>query len=76
MDIERTFTYHKPEGTQPIRYEAIRETAKELGLNSPFEANTPVGIGFSTDLKPQAVAAMTSATTTPSRCSFNMRPSA
>lgn len=36
---------------------AIRETAKELGLNSPFEANTPVGIGFSTDLKPRAVAA-------------------
>lgn len=36
---------------------AIRETAKELGLDSPFEAETPVGIGFSTDLKPRAVAA-------------------
>lgn len=36
---------------------AIRETARELGLNSPFEAETPVGIGFSDDLKPRAVAA-------------------
>lgn len=36
---------------------AIRETAKELGLRSPFEAETPVGIGFSTDLRPRAVAA-------------------
>jgi len=36
---------------------AIRETARDLGLHSPFEAETPVGIGFSTDLRPRAVAA-------------------
>jgi hypothetical protein len=30
MDLERTFTYHRPFGTQPQRYEAIRQTAKEL----------------------------------------------
>ena len=36
---------------------ALRETAKELGLKSPFEAETPVSLQFSTDLKPRAVAA-------------------
>lgn len=32
MDIERTFTYHKPQGTQPIRYEQLRDGAKILAL--------------------------------------------
>ena len=36
---------------------ALRETAKELDLKSPFEAETPVSLQFSTDLKPRAVAA-------------------
>lgn len=31
-------------------FPALRETAKELGLNSPFEANAPVSIDYSTDL--------------------------
>ncbi len=30
--IEREFTYHKPTGTQPERYVAIRDKAKELAL--------------------------------------------
>lgn len=30
MNIENTFTYHRPFGTQPERYIAIREKAKEL----------------------------------------------
>lgn len=29
-DIDNIFTYHKPFGSQPSRYEQIRETAKEL----------------------------------------------
>jgi len=36
---------------------ALRETAKELGLNSPFEANAPVHLNYSTDLRPAARAA-------------------
>jgi hypothetical protein len=28
MDLDRTFTYHKPEGTQPQRYENLRRFAK------------------------------------------------
>ena len=32
-------------------------SAKELGLNSPFEAETPVSLQFSTDLRKPAVAA-------------------
>jgi len=28
--IENTFTYHKPFGDQPARYEALRASAKEL----------------------------------------------
>ena len=36
---------------------ALRETAKELGLESPFEANTPVSLALSNDLKPRAAAA-------------------
>ncbi len=35
-------------------FPALRETAKELGLNSPFEAQAPVSIEYSTDLRPQA----------------------
>jgi len=30
MNIEQTFTYHKPFGSQPERYELIRGTAKQL----------------------------------------------
>lgn len=30
MDIERTFTYHKPIDTQPERYEKLRFEAKVL----------------------------------------------
>jgi hypothetical protein len=29
-DLEKRFTYHKPFGTQPQRYEALRAKAKEL----------------------------------------------
>ncbi|MSP29764.1 MAG: LLM class flavin-dependent oxidoreductase [Acetobacteraceae bacterium] len=36
---------------------ALRETAKELGLNSPFEANAPVHLNYSTDLRQPARAA-------------------
>jgi len=32
MNIEQTFTYHKPFGTQPVRYMEIRQQAKELAL--------------------------------------------
>jgi hypothetical protein len=35
----------------------VREWAKELGLNSPFEADAPVHLKYSTDLKKGAVAA-------------------
>jgi alkanesulfonate monooxygenase SsuD/methylene tetrahydromethanopterin reductase-like flavin-dependent oxidoreductase (luciferase family) len=35
----------------------IREIAKELDLKSPFEANAPVNIKYSTDLKGKAAAA-------------------
>lgn len=30
MDIEKNFTYHAPKGSQPERYVAIRNKAKEL----------------------------------------------
>ena len=30
MDIENTFTYHRPFGTQPERYEHLRAVAKGL----------------------------------------------
>lgn len=30
--IENTFTYHRPTGTQPARYEALRAEAKVLAL--------------------------------------------
>ena len=33
------------------------EIAKSLDLKSPFEANAPVNIKYSTDLKPRANAA-------------------
>ena len=39
-------------------FPAIREIAKSLDLKSPFEANAPVHLKYSTDLKPRnAVAA-------------------
>src|SRR6476619_6232309 len=38
-------------------FPAIREIAKSLDLKSPFEANAPVNIKYSTDLKPRAKAA-------------------
>jgi alkanesulfonate monooxygenase SsuD/methylene tetrahydromethanopterin reductase-like flavin-dependent oxidoreductase (luciferase family) len=36
---------------------ALREIGKELGLTDPFEANAPVHLNYSTDLKPRAAAA-------------------
>jgi len=30
LDINNTFTYHKPFGTQPQRYEELRSSAKTL----------------------------------------------
>ena len=30
LDIDRYFTYHKPVGSQPQRYESIREMGKDL----------------------------------------------
>ncbi len=36
---------------------ALRDYGKTLGLDSPFEANSPVSINYSTDLKPTAAAA-------------------
>lgn len=35
-------------------FPALRETAKELDLKSPFEANSPVSIAYSEDLAPSA----------------------
>jgi hypothetical protein len=31
-EIHNRFTYHKPEGDQPARYEKLREKAKELAF--------------------------------------------
>ena len=39
-DIENRFTYHKPFGTQPERYEFLRSVAKELAIK--IERLTPV----------------------------------
>jgi hypothetical protein len=36
---------------------AIREHGKALGLNSPFEADAPVSIEYSKDLRPRTAAA-------------------
>ena len=36
---------------------AVRAFGKELGLNSPFEANSPVSIDYATDLRPRAAVA-------------------
>lgn len=36
---------------------ALRETAKALDLKSPFEAETPVSLDYSTDLRPRVAAA-------------------
>ena len=30
FDVANTFTYHQPKADQPMRYEALREKAKEL----------------------------------------------
>ena len=38
-------------------FPAVREIAKELDLKSPFEANAPVHLRYSNDLKPVAKAA-------------------
>ena len=38
-------------------FPAIREIAKSLDLKSPFEANAPVHLKYSTDLKPAKAAA-------------------
>ena len=32
MDLERRFTYHAPKESQPERYVAIRDKARELAL--------------------------------------------
>lgn len=37
--IENIFTYHKPEGDDPERYQAIRDAAKQLAL--VIAKNTP-----------------------------------
>lgn len=37
--IEDIFTYHRPEGDQPAKYEAIRNAAKEFAR--VLVANTP-----------------------------------
>lgn len=39
IDIERTFSYQKPFGDQPQRYEAIRAKAKEFA--HMIDANCP-----------------------------------
>lgn len=39
MNIEETFTYHKPFGDQPARYHAIREIAKDFA--ETIVAQTP-----------------------------------
>lgn len=48
IDIDNWFTYHKPEGTQPQRYELIRNKAKELALviveNTPTSADQTAAI--------------------------------
>lgn len=31
-EIENMFTYHRPHGDQPQRYEALREKAKEMAI--------------------------------------------
>ena len=32
QDLENRFTYHAPKGNQPVRYERLREEAKELAM--------------------------------------------
>ena len=39
-DLDRRFTYHKPFGTQPDRYHALREMAKALAVM--ITNNTPI----------------------------------
>ena len=52
---EDSMTCIKMIGTEV--FPAIREIAKELDLKSPFEADAPVSIRYSTDLKTPAAAA-------------------
>ena len=46
--INNSFTYHRPWGTQPARYEAIRAKAKEfaefLVANTPYSREQSVAI--------------------------------
>ena len=48
MDINNTFTYHAPFGTQQARYVAIREKAKELAevivASSPASAEQTLAL--------------------------------
>jgi hypothetical protein len=39
MDIDKTFTYHKPFGTQAERYQLLRDEAKKLAYM--IEGNCP-----------------------------------
>lgn len=39
MNVDEVFVYHRPFGTQPERYVAIREKAKELAVL--IQASTP-----------------------------------
>ena len=41
LNLDSIFTYHKPTGTQPERYVAIREKAKELA--TLIQDTTPEG---------------------------------
>ena len=43
--------------TSQAAIEEVREWAKELGLNSPFEAEAPVSIAYARDLKRPVAAA-------------------
>ena len=38
-------------------FPALREISRSLNLKSPFEADAPVNIKYSTDLKPRKAAA-------------------
>lgn len=31
--VENNFTYHPPKGDQPLRYEQLRDLAKQLAVN-------------------------------------------
>ena len=48
IDVDELFTYHKPTGDQPERYEAIREAAKTFARvlldNTPPSADQTAAI--------------------------------